>query len=835
MSSTVSVSAASLAVDGDFGSCARTQASGIQTFEVFLSASDTVKGVVIHAGVGSRGFQVLVDGVEIGRTAATIGSNNLENTVPVYAEGTGPFTFLGSGESFEYSIWIESAAGVDGGYLEICEIEVFGQPSTYLAGGFENPNLAYDAFAASSVLSSSSPAASAIVDGNPLTCVRTKEGQQGILRVDLHSGAMPTSVRVSGRVLPSTSEPSTPSCEEQALGIDGAKLYVGSTVAKFEPALPIPLVSKCGESEHTRSTQQDVAETLLIVDVGENIRVCELELFVVGANGTSELFGVSALSSYVDTASYGGAQLATYATDGSTDCSPLDSQVGITLFVSIPPSLVPDRLVLHITTEVGETEFGSTSARLSTGISLGTFTSAAPGEGTIELDVSSSAQDSVSSYVTFATENVRTEVDNRCGAGGPRESAGAAYAVITSSDPCACLQACEEDSECAAWSYNRNAGHPNYRRCFLSGTVVSSTADETIDFIGGAKAEAPDSVDRFYLSNSGSYEVADLVVFDGHLPGQMLADFQTHFEQQYLYLLSGAQELPAPVINLAETFTIEGGGAQWASGVPVTWQQAEANHDTLDEAVREQLGLHPLAHALSGLNTYLVSDDLRPPCLVASSTDSAVSAWGLNPVTTEAFNDGVRRSRDSYGVEIEKMSVCRRIQTVEAALRDLDETTVCGLLTLEGENPTCQPLDLIATFTGSGVVFKWLRGCRLGDKFQVIRDGSTQIGSDFVRTVENAEGPVSAEEKQAFCTEYVEPGAVVLDFDGDLFSNRVGEEVEYCVRSIIPTDTGEVASDWRCTTLVIPFFTDVDVQVQAGEVPAPGVIVDAAVCDQDEA
>eukprot|EP00968_Pinguiococcus_pyrenoidosus_P025044 scaffold5411_cov191-Pinguiococcus_pyrenoidosus.AAC.1 len=62
---------------------------------------------------------------------------------------------------------------------------------------------------------------------------------------------MPTSVRVSGRVLPSTSEPSTPSCEEQALGIDGAKIYVGSTAAKFEPALPIPLVSKCGESEHT--------------------------------------------------------------------------------------------------------------------------------------------------------------------------------------------------------------------------------------------------------------------------------------------------------------------------------------------------------------------------------------------------------------------------------------------------------------------------------------------------------------------------------------------------------------------------------------------------------
>eukprot|EP00975_Prorocentrum_lima_P014343 3047762-Prorocentrum_lima.AAC.1 len=68
MTSTAGVSSPGLAVDGDASTCARSLASGMQVFEVLLSASDAIDRIVVHAGVESSAFSVLVDGVEVGRT-----------------------------------------------------------------------------------------------------------------------------------------------------------------------------------------------------------------------------------------------------------------------------------------------------------------------------------------------------------------------------------------------------------------------------------------------------------------------------------------------------------------------------------------------------------------------------------------------------------------------------------------------------------------------------------------------------------------------------------------------------------------------------------------------
>eukprot|EP00968_Pinguiococcus_pyrenoidosus_P005133 scaffold332_cov228-Pinguiococcus_pyrenoidosus.AAC.1 len=599
MTSTAGVSSPGLAVDGDASTCARSSASGVQVFKVLLSASDAIDRIVIHAGVESSAFSVLVDGVEVGRTVPSLSQSTSQNPVPAYLAGQGPFTFFGDGASFGHSVWIKKPAS-SGAYLEICEIEVYAEPSTYAPGSVDNPSVSAQSLATSSALATGSQPASALLDGNYLTCVKTLQGAEGLLRIDLPRGALPTSVNIFTRAGPST-------CNEQALALDGAQVFVGDPSGTYEEA-SVPLVSKCGIPSHVRTTQRNVAETTLTLNVGEGLTVCEVELFVVGFNGTSVPYDLTARASYSDEATLAGAQVVKALTDGFAACTAANALADSVLHISIDPSVIPEKVVLHYETDIAPASIGKTAASLSHGIALGDFPAVTASSGKIALEVSEATRDAVGSFFTFEKDKVRSEVDSDCGVGSPKEAAGVPFAVLPSSTPCACSAACEADSQCVAWKYNRNAGHPNYRRCFLSESEVELSAEEALDFIGGVKASTPpasaEGLDLF-LESSAEYEVADLVVFDGHFPGQLVADFQEYFDEQYLYLLSDGQELAAPIVNLRETFTIEGGGVQWASGVPVTWEQDPANHDTLTDKLRTELGLHPLAHALSGLNTYL--------------------------------------------------------------------------------------------------------------------------------------------------------------------------------------------------------------------------------------
>eukprot|EP00975_Prorocentrum_lima_P060241 12635591-Prorocentrum_lima.AAC.1 len=57
------------------------------------------------------------------------------------------------------------------------------------------------------------------------------------------------------------------------------------------------------------------------------------------------------------------------------------------------------------------------------------------------------------------------------------------------------------------------------------------------------------------------------------------------------------------------------------------------------------------------------------PCLVRTTPSDAVTKWAFDPLYATAFTDGAQRRRDSYGVEIESLSICRRLGTAASALR----------------------------------------------------------------------------------------------------------------------------------------------------------------------
>jgi hypothetical protein len=88
------------------------------------------------------------------------------------------------------------------------------------------------------------------------------------------------------------------------------------------------------------------------------------------------------------------------------------------------------------------------------------------------------------------------------------------------------------------------------------------------------------------------------------------------------------------------------------------------------------------------------------------------------------------------------------MQSSANALRLLPTSTVCGITSLNSvDNPTCQPTKFIATWTGAGITFKWLPGCRAAEKYQLLREGTDQIGQDFEKQETSATTAVTADTK----------------------------------------------------------------------------------------
>lgn len=333
------------------------------------------------------------------------------------------------------------------------------------------------------------------------------------------------------------------------------------------------------------------------------------------------------------------------------------------------------------------------------------------------------------------------------------------------------------------------------------------------------------------LSSVEKFEIAEILILDNHLPSKISQILDYHIQSQYVYLLNDGEDLADPVIQIHAGFVVEGGGVPFAVGPGLDWYQAPGDLVSVNAEIRETFGLSDTAHSISGIDSYLISDYLQPNCIRQPSEKSTVEKWGFDPVSTSAYNGGLRRSKDSYGVEIESMTLCRRMQSTTSALRNLAPSTVCGLLSVNSENPTCQPTKFVAEWAGDGIRFSWLPGCRAATKYQVVRERTVQIGKDFDK--ETTQGTTVPNMKESFCNEgWIRPGSDLVDSDQDLL-NDIGAEVEYCIRSMIPLEEGGiVVSDWMCTKVVIGWTASLQtsVRLQKGGNKEEGVLVDAVLC-----
>lgn len=220
--------------------------------------------------------------------------------------------------------------------------------------------------------------------------------------------------------------------------------------------------------------------------------------------------------------------------------------------------------------------------------------------------------------------------------------------------------------------------------------MTTSSADRTLSVDG----------------TSNDFAIAEIVVFDSYFPASLLSSVVEEMENNYAYLING-DEFEAPTITLHSGFVVESDGVQWARGDETDWEQDSTSKHNLDDYYRDLWGLNDLSHSVSGIYEYLTTDYLTSPCIVETSNDEFPTHWGFDPITTTAVDGaGNVRASDSYGIEIETLSICRRMETTTNALSDLPESTVCGLQSLNDENPTCQPTALSATWQADGVYFR---------------------------------------------------------------------------------------------------------------------------------
>ena len=835
-------------VDDNEGTCAASLASGERTFKLELEPGAQVKRVIVVTDA-ARGaaFRVKLNGAPLGTTVPASTESSIGSTRS-YTMSHDTFSFAAGEDAHRYSVYLEMGEGSPRNrFLEVCEVEVFGQPTDFPVGGADNPNVALGRAVSSTKLAEpregedAPEGPQALVDGDELTCARTQVGTKGAFRVDLDPGSVPTHVKVVGRIwgAPFGNETyegnadiefgplgALPlSCEEQTAGLAGATLRIGAGDARIE-TLPVALKAACGSPWHARSTKEDAAAQYLQIDLAPS-EVCEVQLFAEDGVGGEVEVQLSGNAAFFGTAPKTDSDAAAMV-DGNTECGERSPKGG-KLRVHIPYPTVPTRVVVHTDTTA---EVVGAKVTLGSGPELGTFLSSAIDGDTITLTVPDVTRNIVRAGVDRRASVLRSDVSSFCGVAGAKRGAGAAIETAEESTPCDCEALCDSNANCRAWSYVRSPSHENYRTCTISAAAVNLGAAAAAALVSGVKDTSTAGNRVVTATSSEPFQLAELVVFDAYLPEHVLSAVQDHAELRYYNLLRG-DDAPLPTITVHAGFTVESNGVQWAFGQDTDWDQKNKNHDPLTDDQRYAYGLSPLTYAVSGTNTYITSEYLRQGCFKQSSDLNTVTKWAFDPVRTSAYMGNVRRPEDSYGVELETLTICRRMQTATSALRNLPDSTVCGLLNMDDENPTCQPTALEATWTVTGVTFRWKPGCRAATKYQVVRDREEQIGQDFEKESTDPYDHVSQTQKEEFCLHnWIEPGLQLLDFSSELLA-RVGQEVEYCVRSLVPLkEGGIVASDWMCTELKIGWSSELEVEVAAerGGAPLAGLLVDGYLC-----
>jgi hypothetical protein len=408
--------------------------------------------------------------------------------VPSYQSADSEFTFTGNFDGHRYSVWIEIGDSVSSGaWLELCEVEVYAEPSDFEAGTSDNPNVALSRIATANSLLINSGYASNLVDGDTTTCARTQIGATaGSFRIDLDPGHVPMQVVVHGRIY--DEDGSEYDCSSQELGINGATVSIGTptyTIESFDYALEYA----CGLQKHTRFSQLDSAAHYVEIKVEHTLNICEVQLYHEEDSSGEAEYDLTSMASFI-TAPGLQATAARLLNDGNTECDASSIVGPAVIGFFIHPHIVPTRLVLHFenydSTSTVNSAANDIEATTGTGYSLGSFGAFTPndpafgntfiGSGNATLNIISTVQASYSDYVAYKLSLVHSEAEDYCGVGGSKYIAGESYQVYTSSTACDCEALCEADSACIAWSYYRNAQHAKYRHCYLSQFYVTSDA-----------------------------------------------------------------------------------------------------------------------------------------------------------------------------------------------------------------------------------------------------------------------------------------------------------------------------------------------------------------------
>lgn len=426
---------------------------------------------------------------------------------------TDEFHFVVNDVSTTPSVWLTTATETS--FLEICEVEVYGELSYYPAGGLENPNIALNRPTMTSSVSEGH--SSAAVDGDPRTCVKTREGSLGMFRVDLDPGTLPTKVIVKGRVSTGAGITAAPyDCEKQMAGIDGVVVSMGTPAYHFTPSqFAESIRHHCGVTSHVVTSDHDVTELYLKIEGGIDLQVCGVEVYEqmiekTVVNNETEFY-LAGRHIYLEESSTGekmttDSVLATV--DGNATCSGdgLNLLTG-SLFVAIDRDTVVSRIVLHTknnTNGMGERVY--TTASLSNGVTLGTVSSASLTMQT--LTASDAVTASQQAKIDLAAETAAGNRGAFCGVSASKYAAATPYIeTLKQSSRCSCSIACEAHPSCKVWSFVQSGSMDNFMDCYLSQTsTLVSEASSALALISGGEgvirgetvdtgaADLPDSV-----------------------------------------------------------------------------------------------------------------------------------------------------------------------------------------------------------------------------------------------------------------------------------------------------------------------------------------------------
>ena len=749
--------------------------------------------------------------------------------------------------------------------MVVCEVEAFGRSTLFPAGSEGNPNIALGAVVSASTIDPAYGDTEMLTDGNLTTCVSTDpkhEGYEDWMRVDLRPGAILGSVRIHG----SGSNPSNLN----------AKLWYGSERAKEEPARSI--VALAGHSTY-HFAGPGGGELQLSIDIGttdQNVlrryKLCAVRVWAESTSddGDSEVeVDLRGRRAWLGDVKH--SVRAAQAIDGDDSCATGTSFEGTgqsRWTVALDRSVVITRISLSFLQccEANDARVFLSSAQ---GL-LGTV-AVAGSDTAFDLVTTAEQRDAMRLSAQVRQEAETAAGSSLCGHAGldipDVVDKYAALASTIASDPCACSAACDENDACDFWQFVRDPAHVDFRTCSTYERTEASFAKELSGFkadelsdmqyvvgIKNTTEESSTAASKTLSINSGdaeavAFEVAELIVFDGYLPDGLLSAIATYTEDKHDRLFhEDGYAYPKPDIELRQRFKVGGAGFTWGETVhgagddftDVSWRVEQYNVDWANEheeenAAHAEDGYSAASPPMATSNFHLSGSLVHCDEQTSYSVPRAES-WSLVNHHSNVVRGSKVLTPNMYGIALPSIALCRRINTAESSLRSLPTSNFCGLESIfDDDNPTCQPSKFEAAFELTAVHFRFVPGCRKADKYQIVRDRSVFVGGDFENEFGSSGNAQEDKQRLNFCNTTVEPEGAWLDAS-ESFIDDAGSTVEYCIRSLVPTDEGPVNSDWTCNKVHLGWTATLlaRLQVEQSGKEEDGALVHAIVCDRGD-